>query len=636
MFGFIKNIGSAVGSAVFGAGGNQTESTVPSSSYTSAAASSSSVSATPSKSLISSAAASPASHFSDEVLQGKGTILSQVTGSIGVVDPQTGHFETRVPHARLSVIEVEEYHCSLLLQVEDEIIVETDLNEDMCLEFCKGPLSHCIRYKDFVQNSVIVMQFACQNAQEADSLKVLLAQRLYEGKFKENFARILKDSDEQVLRSVLDEPDYIEVDTIDDDLMDFEPTPMMIASPAVSSASSITSPQSEVEEEEEEPEPESPQKPQKRTRLLFSASKNKTPARTPAKTPSRAAASTPFTPKNREDANRNMTMTLSTNRTFVSRGSQIGVFAVDDDGQMQYQHRIAQVKGADGELFTPAKMIMHHGDRHMVLLDEQDVNTVVNMDVETGQVISQWRQEENGVAKKVRDIANRTKFGQQTEDSVITCMNNTQLFSVDWRNNRIAEEGNAMAKVKFTHLSTTDSGMIAVADDKGFIRTYNDLTKRAKTNFPGLGDEVIGIDVSADGSWILATCPSYLLLIPTSHGSTNAFQKAMPVAERPIPRKLQLKKEDYAKYNICKVNFTKAQFNIGNNNDEQWILTSTGPYLITWNFRKIKQGKLDDYKIKAASQDVVADSFRFNMQDQVVVTTTDDVFTQKRVRQSKL
>ncbi len=93
-------------------------------------------------------------------------------------------------------------------------------------------------------------------------------------------------------------------------------------------------------------------------------------------------------------------------------------------------------------------------------------------------------------------------------------------------------------------------------------------------------DPVIGIDVTEDGSYILATTASYLLLIPTllSSGKTG-FQAAMG-AQKPTPIKLQLLPLDLVKYNIRSVNFTPAHFNTGANINEEWIVASTGPFLL--------------------------------------------------------
>lgn len=52
---------------------------------------------------------------------------------------------------------------------------------------------------------------------------------------------------------------------------------------------------------------------------------------------------------------------------------------------------------------------------------------------------------------------------------------------------------------------------------------------------------------------------------------------------------------------------------------------------MTWNFRRVKKGVLNDYKIKLTHDQVVTDLFRHNYLDQVVVAQPDDVFLEKRV-----
>jgi len=179
-------------------------------------------------------------------------------------------------------------------------------------------------------------------------------------------------------------------------------------------------------------------------------------------------------------------------------------------------------------------------------------------------------------------------------------------------------------------VATTGSGQVVVGDLKGEIRMFSDISKRAKTHLPGLGgmfeivsyvlmdrfihfhkntciylfifrfcsDGVIGIDVTEDGKWVLATTEAYLLLIPTmTSAGKSGFQASMG-KEKPNPIKLVLKPEDLVKLGIDEVKITPARFNIGENITEDWIVTSTGPFIITWNFKKIRQGKgKDDYKV---------------------------------------
>lgn len=59
--------------------------------------------------------------------------------------------------------------------------------------------------------------------------------------------------------------------------------------------------------------------------------------------------------------------------------------------------------------------------------------------------------------------------------------------------------------------------------------------------------------------------------------------------EKPNPMKLSIKATDIAKYKINNINFKIAKFNnFGSNGEETSIVTSTGKFLITWNFKKVK------------------------------------------------
>jgi hypothetical protein len=44
------------------------------------------------------------------------------------------------------------------------------------------------------------------------------------------------------------------------------------------------------------------------------------------------------------------------NRTYVVRGSKIGVFKVTDDDQLKYANAIKKIKNSKGELFSPKKV----------------------------------------------------------------------------------------------------------------------------------------------------------------------------------------------------------------------------------------------------------------------------------------
>jgi len=164
-------------------------------------------------------------------------------------------------------------------------------------------------------------------------------------------------------------------------------------------------------------------------------------------------------------------------------------------------------------------------------------------------------------------------------------------------------------KNDFSAAATTESGKLAVASNKGDIRLFDAIGKNAKTALPALGDPIIGVDVSADGRWLVATCKTYLLLIDLLIGDGRykgslGFDRSFPADSKPIPRRLQLRPEHTA-YMTSPVNFTPARFNTGPNETEKTIITSTGCYVVTWNLRRLKQGRVDDYQIKVSLSDLL-------------------------------
>ena len=104
--------------------------------------------------------------------------------------------------------------------------------------------------------------------------------------------------------------------------------------------------------------------------------------------------------------------------------------------------------------------------------------------------------------------------------------------------------------------------------------------------------------------------------------SSTGFTKSMG-DKKPVPRRLQLKPEHAALMNH-QINFTVAKFSTGQD-EEKTIITSTGPYVITWNFRRVKAGHLYDYQIKKYAEEVVADSFKFGQDRSIIVALPSDV-----------
>nr|XP_019011523.1 cytoplasmic protein [Kwoniella pini CBS 10737]OCF50304.1 cytoplasmic protein [Kwoniella pini CBS 10737] len=315
--------------------------------------------------------------------------------------------------------------------------------------------------------------------------------------------------------------------------------------------------------------------------------------------------------------------------SFVARGDMIGVFAHQDD-KLRFRTAIDRVKNLEGKTFSPKKMMLHNQDGDMLLLDPSNQNSVYRMDLEYGKVVDEWKVSDS---VEVNNIIPDSKYAQMNPQQTFIGHSHNGLFRIDPRvsGNKLVESQFKQYATKndFSAATTTESGKLAVASNKGDIRLFDQIGKNAKTALPALGDPIIGVDVSADGRWLVATCKTYLLLIDTLIGDGRykgslGFDRSFPADSKPIPRRLQLKPEHVA-YMEDPVSFTPARFNTGVNEAEKTIVTSTGKYVVIWNFRRLKQGRTDDYQIKQYDSRVVADNFKFGADKNIIVALEHNV-----------
>ena len=73
------------------------------------------------------------------------------------------------------------------------------------------------------------------------------------------------------------------------------------------------------------------------------------------------------------------------------------------------------------------------------------------------------------------------------------------------------------------------------------------------------------------------------------------------------------------------MSFTPAKFNTGPDVSETTIVTSTGPFVISWSMKKILKGQKDPYSIKRYTDEAKADNFRFNSDKGIIVALPNEV-----------
>lgn len=326
-------------------------------------------------------------------------------------------------------------------------------------------------------------------------------------------------------------------------------------------------------------------------------------------------------------------------RSFVVRGNQIGVFRHNDSNDgIRFDTTITKIDDTHGRKFTPSAVQLHEQDSSMVLMDKDHPHDLYKMDLEYGKVVEEWKVHED---IPTVSIAPTSKYSQMTGDKTLVGLSHNLLYRIDPRiggDNLVAQDEMQAYTTKshFTSAATTENGAIAVGSAKGEIRLFDRLGVRAKTMLPALGEPILGIDVTSDGRYVVATCKTYLLLVdtklPNDSSGRTGFDKAFPQAQKPTPRRLQLKPE-HVVYMGAPISFTPAKFNQSpdGNASEKTIVTSTGPFVVTWNLRRaLGAGRGDAYHIKQYADVVVADNFRFGQDRSIVVTLPNDVQSVKR------
>ncbi|KAI2157908.1 Vacuolar import and degradation protein 27 [Ophidiomyces ophidiicola] len=321
-------------------------------------------------------------------------------------------------------------------------------------------------------------------------------------------------------------------------------------------------------------------------------------------------------------------------RSFVVRGSKIGVFKHTPNNNLEFSTNISKVETPKGTLFSPKKVMLHAEDSSMILQNEKEPNALYRMDLEYGKVVDEWKVHDD---IPVMNFVPENKFAQMTSHQPFLGISRNALYRIDPRlaGNKLvdADLKQYVSKNDFSVAATTEQGYIAVASNKGDIRLFDRLGINAKTHIPALGEPIIGLDVSADGRWVLATCRTYLLLIDAlqkdgKNEGKLGFQKAFGKDSKPQPRRLGLQPAHVAQFQHetkAPLSFTPARFNTGLDSNETSIITATGPFIITWNMKKVIQGRKDPYTIKRYAEEVKADNFKFGSDKSVIVALPNEV-----------
>ncbi|TBU08253.1 vacuolar import and degradation protein 27 [Hamiltosporidium magnivora] len=317
-----------------------------------------------------------------------------------------------------------------------------------------------------------------------------------------------------------------------------------------------------------------------------------------------------------DEKEKNSVLALDNDRVFVGRGGSIGVFRKGNEG-LEFKTNMKNVIGREStdNRADVSKMLIYGDGSALICMDSTDQNKLMKVDLNRGSIVENW-----DCKRKINDFFDSKK---QNNDETLIGVSDNSLFRVDPRTKELVIEGKSYkTKCGFECGVTTSKGDVVVGSEKGDVRLYDKIEKRAKSLLPGLGDKIVGVDVTRNGKFIICTCKSYLLLICLESGD---YSKS--IKEKPIPKRLGLKPEHLA-YIQEEVNFTPAKFSTDNR--EESIVTSTGHYVIIWNLKDILKGRLFSYQIKKYGDTVVTDTFDIDNDENVIVALRNDVKIAKK------
>eukprot|EP00922_Rhytidocystis_sp_ex-Travisia-forbesii_P026366 GHVS01038610.1.p1 GENE.GHVS01038610.1~~GHVS01038610.1.p1 ORF type:complete len:650 (-),score=139.82 GHVS01038610.1:142-2091(-) len=309
-------------------------------------------------------------------------------------------------------------------------------------------------------------------------------------------------------------------------------------------------------------------------------------------------------------------MFVGSNRTFVVRGgavstgrslsggygvsAELQVMKISGEGGQELVGTITDDKLAiDGQQLCPNKAMLHDNETKMMLLDESDNSRVFMLDIDKETVVQSW-----DAGTSVQNIL--PSKAKMTRDPTFLGTNSNSLFTLDTRmSDKPAKTASLCyaTNVQFTAAATDVHGHVLLGSKMGDLRLYDGelnkegKLKRAKTHLPGLGDPLLHVAVTKEGTWVLGTCAKYLVLFPVklSGSGKTGFETALGKS-KPPPVVLKLSMEDVIKYELSDVHFSKAEFN----DEETAIVTSTGNLAVIWDFSSaVNSGGGGGYIVRA-------------------------------------
>ena len=340
--------------------------------------------------------------------------------------------------------------------------------------------------------------------------------------------------------------------------------------------------------------------------------------------------------------NKLILQTYNNHRTFVLKdNNQIDIFKTNnDDNKLINISSISPIKIKTKNKYNDKNIIisnakMFNNDNEILFQDSNNKNKIWQYDLNKENIIQDWECDSNNNIfnntknnyniDKLIDITYPKKLGQLNEKNEMIGINSNNIFLLDGRVHRkikIVNVKNYSFNPNFKSIITTGFGGIAVGAENGDIRLFDEVGNNAKTLITGFDQPIRYLDSSVDGKYILATCDKFIMVVNTENEfNLNGFNTSFG-RSKIKPLILHLSPNDLMKYNISNELFTPAKFNNNTNSNEVMIISSLGQYVILWNFKQVKNGVTNLYKIINVNEFVIGNTTKFD-KNQLIIALSD-------------
>ncbi|KAG0087395.1 hypothetical protein BGZ92_007359 [Podila epicladia] len=117
-------------------------------------------------------------------------------------------------------------------------------------------------------------------------------------------------------------------------------------------------------------------------------------------------------------------------RSFVVRGSKVGVFGYGKSDGLKFQTTIKNLTNKAGKEVNPSQVVLHEEDTTMVMLDPQNRHQAYKMDLEYGKIVEEW--DLHGTSG-VHSLVSDGKYAHTTQSKTMLGLAEDSVFRIDSR-----------------------------------------------------------------------------------------------------------------------------------------------------------------------------------------------------------